>query len=194
MDNSTGPAIAATRATAVDDPTRYDSLSIALHWSTAALVLLQFALAETWDCFPKAVQNVMIIGHMSFGFLLAAVITLRILWRLLPSHKAFASDQGLLEHAAKALHYALYVLITVEVVLGFFTRWTDNHALSFFGLLIPSPFGTFSEATGGVVDEIHDLNAWLIIILAGGHALAALGHHYLLKDDVLRRMLPWRGI
>ncbi|MBB5373443.1 cytochrome b [Acidocella aromatica] len=191
MNNSTDPARAA--AAPLDSPVRYDSLTIALHWVTAALVLLLFALAETWDFFPKPIHHLMITGHMSLGLVLAAVIALRILWRLLSRSKAFASNQGILEQAAKALHYVLYVLITAEAVLGFFTRWTDNHGLSFFGLLIPSPFGTFSKATGGFVEEIHDLNAWLIIILVGGHTLAALGHHYLLKDDVLRRMLPRRG-
>lgn len=193
MDNSISPVIAATGVAPMDSPARYDGLSMTLHWAAAALVLLLFALAETWEFFPKPVRHLMIVGHMSFGLVLAAVIMLRILWRVLPSRKAFASGQGLLEHAAKALHDVLYVLITVEAVLGFFTRWTDNHALSFLGLLIPSPFGTFSKATGGIVDEIHDLNAWLIISLVGGHALAALCHHYLLKDDVLRRMLPRRG-
>ena len=88
------------------------------------------------------------------------------------------------------MHHALYVLIVAEVVLGFLTRWTDNQALNLFGLLIPSPFGNFSKATGGLVDDIHAVNAWLIMVLVGGHILAALGHHYLLKDGVLRRMLP----
>ncbi len=60
------------------------------------------------------------------------------------------------------------------------------------GVLIASPFGTFSKAIGGFVDEVHDFNAWLIMALAGGHALAALYHHYLLRDGVLRRMLQRR--
>lgn len=193
MDNSSGPTIAATRVAAMDNPARYDNLSMALHWATAALVLLLFALAETWGYFPQPVRHLMITGHMSFGLIFTAVITLRIVWRLGPSHKTFKAGHDILERAAKVLHYVLYVLIAAEVALGFFTRWTDNQALSFFGLLIPSPFGTFSKATGGFVDEIHDLNAWLIIILAGSHAVAALCHHYLLKDDVLLRMLPRRG-
>ncbi len=178
------------QATAAQAPARYDSVSILLHWATAALVVLQFGSAETWDFFPKAVRHLMIIGHMSFGVILTAVILLRILWRLAPGYSAPAAGTELMERAAKAMHHALYTLIAAEVPLGFLTRWTDNHALSFFGLLIASPFGTFSRATGGFVDEIHDLNAWLIMILVAGHALAALYHHYLLRDDILRRMLP----
>ena len=190
MDNLANPTPSGTYPAQGDDHARHDGLSIALHWATAALVFLQFGLAETWGFFPKADRDLLIIGHMSFGLVLAAVIVLRIFWRLTFGRKSFETGQDLIGYIARMMHHALYVLIVAEVALGFLTRWTDNQALSFFGLLIPSPFGTFSKATGGFVDEIHDVNAWLIMVLVGGHTLAALGHHYLLKDGVLRRMLP----
>jgi cytochrome b561 len=169
---------------------RYDGLSIALHWATAVLVLLQFGLAELWDFFPKPVRHVMITGHMSFGLLLAAVILLRIVWRTWFGRALAPAGYGLPDRAAKAVHYALYGLVAAEIVLGLATRWTDNHPLSFFGLQIPSPLGSFSKATGHFVDQIHDYVAWTIIVLVAIHAAAALVHHYWLKDGVLRRMLP----
>ena len=171
-------------------PAHYDRLSIALHWATAALVLLLFALAETWEFFPKPERHLMIVGHMSFGLLLTAVFLLRLLWRVSPGHTRFPAEPGLPGRAALAAHYALYALLSAEIVLGFFTRWTDNHPLSFFGALIPSPLGTVPKPVGKLVDQIHNITAWSIIVLAGVHALAALYHHYLLKDGVLRRMLP----
>ena len=190
MDNLADPTPSASYPARGDDHARYDGLSIALHWATAALVFLQFGLAETWGFFSKADRDLMIIGHMSFGLVLAAVIVLRIFWRLTFGRNSFETGRDLLGYIARIMHRALYVLIVAEVALGFLTRWTDNQPLSFFGLLIPSPFGTFSKATAGFVDDIHDVSAWVIMILVGGHTLAALGHHYLLKDDVLRRMLP----
>jgi cytochrome b561 len=173
-------------------PARYDGVTIALHWATAVLVLLQFALAETWGFFPRPVHHLMVVGHMSFGLILTAVVALRLGWRGTAGRVLPPPGHGLLDLAAKALHRILYVLLGAEILLGFVTRWTDNQALSFFGLLIPSPFGSFSKATGNFVDQIHDLNAWLIMGLVSAHAVAALGHHYLLKDGVLRRMLPLR--
>jgi cytochrome b561 len=171
-------------------PARYDNLTIALHWATAALVLLQFALAETWEFFPKPSRHLMIVGHMSFGLILTAIFALRIFWRTKPGHVRFPAEPGLAGRAAKGMHHLLYALLALEIPLGFFTRWTDNHPLSFFGLLIPSPFGDVSKPIGEFVGEIHDLTAWSIIVLAGLHALAALYHHYHLRDGVLRRMLP----
>lgn len=175
---------------ATDVGDRHDGLTIALHWLTAGLVVLQFLLAETWGFFPKGIHHLMIVGHMSFGLCLAAVFGARLLWRLAPGRRHFNDGPGLAERAAWLMHRLLYVLIVAEIVLGILTRWTDNQALSFFGFLIPSPFGTFSRGVGDLVDEIHDLNAWAIIILAGAHAAVALAHHYLLRDGVLRRMLP----
>ncbi len=168
----------------------YDNTSIALHWATALLVLLNFALAETWDFFPRPEHHLMIIGHISFGILLTAVIAARIIWRWKFGRALPAAGHGALDLVAKALHHILYVLVVAEVLLGYATRWTDNQPLNFFGLIIPSPFGHFSKATGRLVDNIHDYNAWIIMGLVGIHAVAAIGHHFLLKDKVLRRMLP----
>ncbi len=171
-------------------PAHYDRLSIALHWVTVALVLLLFALAETWEFFPKPERHLMVVVHMSFGLILTAVFLLRLLWRVSPGHTRFPSEPGLPGLAAQAAHYALYALLSAEIVLGFFTRWTDNHPLSFFGVLIPPPLGAVPKPVGELVGRLHDVAAWTIIVLAGVHALAALYHHYLLKDGVLRRMLP----
>jgi len=171
-------------------PARYDRLSLSLHWATAALVLLLFALAETWEFFPKPERHLMVVGHMSFGLILTAVIMLRLLWRVSPGHTRFPAEPGLPGRAAQAAHYALYVLLVAEIALGFLMRWANNHPLSFFGALIPSPLGTVPKPVGKLVDQFHDITAWTIIVLAGLHALAALFHHYLLKDGVLRRMLP----
>jgi cytochrome b561 len=172
--------------------TRYDNVTIALHWATAGLMVAQFLLAEFWDFFPRPAHHLMVVTHMSCGLILTAVLALRLVWRRKFGRHLPPAGLGSLDRVAKAMHHALYTLLAAEIPLGFLTRWTDNQALSFFGLLIPSPLGHFSRTTGWVVDQIHDYVAWTIIILAAIHAAAALFHHYLWKDGVLRRMLPLR--
>ncbi|MDE1905260.1 MAG: cytochrome b [Rhodospirillales bacterium] len=173
---------------AAQDALCYDQMTVALHWLTAGLVILQFGLAELWGFFPRPAHRLMVLGHMSFGLVLAAVFATRIIWRL-PGHRAHFNDGlDLSARLARLMHRALYGLLAVEIILGVATRWTDNHPLSFFGLLIASPFGTFSKATGYAVDQIHDIIAWTIIVLAGAHAAVALLHHFVLRDGVLRRM------
>ncbi len=173
-------------------PVRYDNVSITLHWLTAALVVTQFVLAEFWGFTPKPLKHLMIVAHMSFGILLISVIVFRIIWRVMPSHQIPAATDGLDEHVSKAVYYLLYGLLSAQMILGVLLRWTDNQSLSFFGLQISSPFGSFSPATGDFVDRLHDINAWLIIVMASGHASAALFHRFVLGDNVLLRMLPRR--
>ena len=180
----------ATRVLAGDDGARYDSVAIALHWATALLVICQFALAELWGFAARPTRHLMITTHMSFGIILTAVIIARIIWRLIPGHQFSSLEAGWVRIASKAVHYLLYVLLACEAVLGFTLRWSGGEAMSFFGLQIPSPLGHWSRGAHHLVGDLHNWNGWAIVIIAFGHALAALYHHYVLHDRVLRRMLP----
>ena len=183
-------ALTAATGAKMTEEARYDGLTIALHWLVAGLIVLQFILAETWDFFPRPAIHFFIVTHMSFGFILMVAIAARLVWRSAQGRR-FAYDGGpVLQLAAKMVHYGLNGLVVLEVCLGVATRWTDNKPLSFFGYLIPSPFGTFSQATGDLVDQIHNITAWTIMVIAALHALAALTHHYVMRDGTLIRMLP----
>jgi cytochrome b561 len=181
---------AATRIAAGDDGTTYDGVAIALHWTTAVLVVLQFALAETWDWFAKPTHRLMVTTHMSFGVLLSAVIVARLVWRLIPGHQVAAIEVGWIRLASKFTHYLLYTLLVVEAGLGFTFRWGEGRPMSFFGLGIPGPFGPFGKPVTHQLLELHNWTGWTIVVIASLHALAALYHHYALKDRVLVRMLP----
>jgi cytochrome b561 len=192
MDSrSSSPAATATRIAAGDDRARYDAFAIALHWSTVALVLVQFGLAESWGWFDRPAHHVMVVAHMSFGILLSAVVVVRIAWRLIPGHRMPPAVSGWVERAAKGVHGLLYAMLVAEAALGFLLRWSGGEAMSFFGLLIPPPFPPFSRPVHQLVGEIHDWNGWAIMIVAAGHAAAALYHQLVLHDRVLSRMLPW---
>jgi cytochrome b561 len=185
---------AATRIVAADDGTNYDNVAVALHWTTALLVVVQFALAESWDYFAKPTRQSLQSLHISLGALLTIVILARLAWRLVPGHQVPSIELGWVKFASKAVHYLLYLLLVAQVVTGFLFRWAQGHPVSFFGLFgIPSPFAVMSSAARHQFHDIHDKVAWAIIIIAFGHALAALYHHYVLKDRVLMRMLPGDG-
>jgi len=130
---------------------------------------------------------------MSFGIILSVVIVGRIAWRLIPGHQMPAIASGWLEIASKIVHYVLYGLLALEAGLGFVLRWSGGEAMSFFGALIRSPFAPLSRATHHQIGEWHEKVGWAIILLAVGHAGAALYHHYVLRDRVLLRMLPSHG-
>ena len=181
----------ATRIAAGDDKTNYDNAAITLHWLTALLVVVQFAMAETWDYFAKPTREVMESTHVSLGLLLAMVILTRIVWRLIPGHQRSSIVSGWVEIASKAVHYVLYLLLVTQAALGFGWRWAQGHPVGFFGLFgIPGPYGELDRATRHTFHDLHTFVGWSIVIIAFAHALAALYHHYFLKDRVLGRMLP----
>ena len=185
------PIASATRVLAADDGTNYDNVAVALHWATAVLVVIQFALAVTWDDFSKPTQESMQSLHVSLGVLLTAVIIARIVWRLIPGHHVPSLEVGWVKLASKAVHYLLYALLVAQACLGFAWRWAQGHDVRFFGLFaIPGPYGQLARGTRHTIAEFHEYIGWAIVIIAFAHALAALYHHYALKDRVLRRMLP----
>lgn len=181
----------ATRIAAGDDGTNYDSVAIVLHWVTALLVFVQFALGHTWGWFPRPTRHLMIVTHMSFGIILTLVVLARVLWRFALRHHVRSLETGLVRVASRGVHFILYALLAAEAVLGFLSRWEGNEAMSFFGLQISPPFIGSGQNAAHQLQSIHNWAGWAIILLAVGHALAALYHHYFLRDRVLGRMLPW---
>jgi cytochrome b561 len=171
---------------------RYDPVTITLHWLTAALVITLFALAETWGFLPrgtplrKGAQSL----HISLGLLLTVVLVVRLFWRSGRGRRLPPASSGLQHLAAKTAHYALYLLLVAQVVLAFLYRWAQGEPFQFFGLFsVPTAFAPdhdLAELFGGLHYDV----AWIIIGLAAVHAVAALVHHHVLRDGVLRRMLP----
>ena len=127
---------------------------------------------------------------MSFGVLLTIAIIARLIWRLIPGHQISSLETGWARLASKAVHYLLYLLLIAEAALGFAFRWGGGRSMAFFGTGIPPLIGEMSRPLRRELREFHEWIGWAIIIIALLHALAALCHHYVLKDRVLRRMLP----
>ena len=181
----------ATRIAAGDDGTNYDNVAIALHWLTALLVVVLFALGQTWDWFPRETRQTMESVHVSLGMLLTVVVVVRVAWRFVPGHQRPAIVGGWAKIASKAVHYLIYLLLLTQAGIGFAWRWAQGHAVEFFGLFgIPGPYGELGRPTRHIFHDIHEYIGWAIVIIAAAHALAALYHHYALKDRVLGRMLP----
>lgn len=183
----------ATRIAAGDDGTTYDGVAIALHWATAVLVFANFALAQTWDWFAKPTQGLMEDTHMSFGVLLTAVVVARLVWRWMPGHQVSSLEAGWMRIASKGAHYLLYALLVAEAVLGFTFRWGAGRPMMFFGAGIPPVIGAIDKPLRSELRHFHEWIGWAIVVIALLHALAALYHHYVLKDRVLARMLPRRA-
>jgi cytochrome b561 len=172
---------------------RYDRWTIALHWLSALLVITLFASAYVWNNLPRGMplRKELQSLHISMGILFTVVFIVRLFWRSTGGRKLAAMETGLQRILSKGMHHLLYLLLTAQVLLGYLLRWAQGEPFMFFGLFsIPSAFAP-NKPLAEWFEWTHNYVAWTIIILAFGHAVAALTHHYLLRDDVLKRMLPF---
>lgn len=167
--------------------------AIALHWIVALLILATFGLGLWMGEVPaRADRPYYFAIHASLGISLLVVLVLRIVWALLnPVPDATAGTSRLQHTAARFTHLALYVLTLATVIVGWLLAGVQDTPIipQAFGVLpLPSPL-TLSHASEDFLEEAHEITAYLLIAVAGLHMLAALWHHYVLRDETLRRML-----
>ena len=168
---------------------RYDATTIALHWCTAALVVALWLIGQTADWTPRgAIRTNYWSIHVLFGFALFIVLGWRMLWRAVRGRRLPPADSGVMHLLAEATHYALYALLVATVALGIVNAFLRGYSL--FDIVALPQLG--DKALRRPITDWHGLAANILLVLALFHALAALTHHYALKDGVLRRMLPQR--
>ena len=169
----------------------YDRETVVLHWLTAVLVVSLWCLGQTIDWFPKGNARVFARStHIAFGALLAAVLVVRIGWRLTAGAKLPPAGLGWLDKLATLTHSGLYALLVTTVALGIANAWVRGDSL--FNLFKIPAFHTTNEGLRDTVENWHAFSANTLLVLAFFHASAALVHHFYWKDGVLRRMLASR--
>lgn len=173
-------------------PAHYDRASIALHWATALLVLLAWGSAHLIDDFPKGPPRWTMLGvHMTLALTLGGVLIARLFWRAARGARLASPHAGAWRWLSSGTHLLLYALLIAQLALGLVNAWVrGEHVYTWF--VIPE-FDPGNKALRHEVGEWHELGATLILAVAGLHAAAALFHHYVLKDGVLKRMWPGRA-
>jgi cytochrome b561 len=170
----------------------YNSIAIILHWLMFALISLAFILALLLDVLPKDIKPYWVNVHFVIGSLVLGLLAVRLLWRLAIGVPDLPSDMH--PHSRKATHVVhglLYVFMALIPIVGVLTAFYRGRGIDFGFYALPSPFEV-DRATGRFFKEIHEFAAWTLFVLAGGHAVMALIHHYVLKDGILLRMLPFK--
>ncbi|MBW4090883.1 MAG: cytochrome b [Proteobacteria bacterium] len=170
---------------------RYDATTIVLHWTTAVLVAALWIIGQTINYWPRGPLRVDYRSvHILLGTLLGCVIVARLGWRASRGARLPIEGAVLLAFLARAVHWALYGLVGVTVVLGLLTAFGQGDSL--FGLFNLPSYAAPHASLPHTFRDWHSLCADAILVVAGLHAAAALGHHFVLRDPTLRRMLPRR--
>jgi cytochrome b561 len=173
---------------------RWGWLAQLFHWTIVALIITQFTLITLAENQPKlsSEQIALILRHKSVGITILMLAVLRLTWRWLnPTPPLPDTLKPYERFLARFTHAALYVLIFIMPLSGWTMSSARNFPVSWFGLFqLPDLVGQDKR----LYDTLHDTHETLaatLIVIAVLHVLAALKHHFFLKDDVLRRMLPF---
>ncbi len=171
----------------------YGLVAIILHWLMAITLFSLFGLGlymvelTYYDAWYKGSLDL----HKNIGMTLFVVLMLRIVWRLVNTTPK-NSDKSASSVEIKAAHYAhiaLYALMLVLMLTGYLISTADGRAIDVFGLMqVPAfPFNFANQED--IAGSIHEILAWTLILLSLGHALAALKHHFINKNNTLLRMI-----
>lgn len=166
----------------------YDRRTIVLHWTSAILVILMWLAGQTIDFFPKGTPRISARSmHICVGVALALLLAVRIAWRIRGGAK-LPAQAGLDAVAARTVHVLLYLLLAAVVIAGFACVWIRGDTI--FNLFTVPAFRPGDTALRHSAVDLHGLLANCLLALAGVHALAALWHQFVRKDQLLRRMWP----
>ena len=167
----------------------YSRLSIALHWLMLILLAAVFACIELRENYPRGsdIREGLKTWHFMLGLSVFVLVWIRLIarWRT----PWLAAQPGWTRWPASAVHIALYAGMIAMPLLGWLILSAEGDTIPFFGLSLPpliSPDKDVAKQLEDLHKTIGEAGYWLI----GLHALTAVFHHHVLKDDTLRRMLP----
>lgn len=169
---------------------RYGRLSVVIHWATLALLVAVYACIELREMYPRGsgIREALKTWHYMLGltvfFLVWVRITARLLGKTPPIVPATPKWQLII---ANFVELALYALMIVLPLLGWLMLSAEGKEIPFFGLQLPALTGS-NEALAGRIKEVHETLATTGYFLIGLHASAAIFHHYVRRDNTLRRM------
>jgi cytochrome b561 len=173
--------------------TRYTRGARQFHWWIAALIVLAYVLINLRTQFPRGSdpRALVVQSHYWVGIVIFALAFPRLLtrFRYRPPDISPAIERWA-RVLATAVHIALYAFLFVQPILGMLTVFIGRGSipipLTHFS--IPGPF-TVSREDSHYLEGIHKQLGAIFYYIIGLHIAAALFHHFVRRDDTLKRML-----
>jgi cytochrome b561 len=174
---------------------RYGSISIGLHWLTLVILIGVYACINLTDLYPKGSEprEALKTWHFMLGLTVLLLVTLRLLNRLVGTRPVVSPPlPRRQQRLAGTIHVALYALMLAMPILGWLLLSAAGKPIPFFGAQLPALLAE-NKDLAGQLKEIHETIGTIGYFLIGAHALAALFHHYVIRDNTLVRMLPGKA-
>lgn len=171
---------------------RFSNPTIALHWLMAILLVAVYLLIELRELYPKGSdpREAMKAWHFMLGMTVFFLVWIRLAVRLRAAKPAIVPAPPAWQNTlASIAHGLLYLLMIGLPLAGWLMLSAAGKPIPFFGLELPPLIGENKELAK-TIKEVHETGGTVGYYLIGLHTAAALFHHYLVRDNTLRRMLP----
>jgi cytochrome b561 len=173
---------------------QYSSLAKWFHWLTAPLMALAIITGLTLRFMKDDVKFSFYALHESIGLLILGLAAARLLWRLVSPPPAVPGHMPAnMRAAAAAVHHALYALLILQPLLGFFTTnaygFPQQGSTAFLFFIDLPKFMEPNETVAWLLHWMHSIAGWLLVPLIAAHVGGAIYHHAIRRDGMLLRML-----
>jgi len=171
---------------------RWGAVSRLLHWLIVALIIVQVTLASLADDAPPLRRLGLLARHKSFGLTILALAVLRLGWRWSnPTPDLPTTLKPYQRALARFTHVMLYLLLFAMPLSGWMMSSARGFPVSWFGLFQLPDLVPKSKPLYEAMLTTHSILACVLGAVVTLHVAGALMHHFIKRDDVLRRMLPF---
>ncbi|HXC60393.1 MAG TPA: cytochrome b [Steroidobacteraceae bacterium] len=173
--------------------TTYTRTAVALHWLVAGFILAGLFMGWTMtDMAISPARLKMYNYHKWVGVTVLTLALLRLIWRLTHRPPPLVTMPRWQQLAAHGGHALLYLLMLVVPLTGWIYSNATGYRVVYLGKLPLPNLVAKDKALADFWHGAHELLATVLAITIALHVLAALQHHFLHKDNTLRRMFQWR--
>ena len=173
----------------------YNAIAKLFHWGMGLVFVGLIALGLLMTDMPLSPQKLQYYSwHKWAGVSVFMLVWLRLVWRLLNRPPAYPDSMSSgLQRVAHLGHAALYGLMIVIPLSGWLMSSAKGVPTVWFGVLPLPDLLERNKELGHLLQEVHESLNYLLMLLLAGHVAAALKHHWIDRDDILKRMLPNRS-
>ena len=172
---------------------RYTGVAIALHWLIAAAILGTFLLGQYMTNLQLSPAKLKLYSyHKWIGVTIFLLVLARIAWRLAHRPPPPPASMPAWQHSAASIaHFFLYALTLAIPVSGWLMSSASGFQVVYLGVIPIPDLMAKSKDAAQELRQLHEAFNWLMVLVVAMHVAAALKHHLMDRDDVLRRMLPF---
>lgn len=168
---------------------KYGIIHMLLHWIMAFLIISLLCVGLYMKSVPY--NATLYFFHKSFGVLIFILAAFRIIWKLTNKKPEFDSKISLkVRLLSKLGTFGLYGLIISMPLTGILMSAFAGYTIPYFGIFEIAPFVAKNVQYAGFFKEAHEVLSTLFMILILMHTVMTLVHHFIFKDNTLRKMMP----